>query len=557
MTGCGAPGAPGIIRCLRKNGERDIRIVAVDRNENAGARDLVDAFYTVPSAEKEDFLPAVLDICRRESVQVVIPIVTRELMKFARARAEFEALGAKVSVMEPDKLEIVNNKAHLLDAMRAHGLRTPEYRRVHTVEKLKAAVSALGYPEKALCVKAAVGNGSRGIRMLNANISRFDLFFEQKPNSMFISYEELIRTLSERETMPEMLVMEYLPGTEYSVDFLADHGEPIYTVSRRGLSVVTSNMMSLVVDDNPAVKEICTQVVRSLELDGNFGFDLLYNANDETPYVIEINPRLTAGVVSCAAAGVNLPYLGMKRLLGEPLPELTPHFGTRMSRRYQEAFFDADLTGKGADDMKKVLVLAPHTDDGELGCGGTVARLLEEGCEVHFAVFSTCAESVPAGFPADELKTEFLSAMESYGIPAEQLILFDFQVRHFPAHRQEILEELVRLNRRIVPDLVLAPSLHDVHQDHHTIAEEAIRAFKRTSILGYEEPWNNLTFNNQVYVTLEERHVEKKIAAVERYISQRGRIYASGEYIRALAMSHGVQIGRQYAEVFETERWIL
>ena len=140
MTGCGAPGAPGIIRCLRKNGERDIRIVAVDRNENAGARDLVDAFYTVPSAEKEDFLPAVLDICRRESVQVVIPIVTRELMKFARARAEFEALGAKVSVMEPDKLEIVNNKAHLLDAMRAHGLRTPEYRRVHTVEKLKAEV---------------------------------------------------------------------------------------------------------------------------------------------------------------------------------------------------------------------------------------------------------------------------------------------------------------------------------------------------------------------------------------------------------------------------------
>ena len=172
MTGCGAPGAPGIIRCLRKNGERDIRIVAVDRNENAGARDLVDAFYSVPSAEKEDFLPAVLDICRRESVQIVIPIVTRELMKFARARAEFEALGAKVSVMEPDKLEIVNNKAHLLDAMRAHGLRTPEYRRVHTVEKLKAAVSALGYPEKALCVKAAVGNGSRGIRMLNANISR-------------------------------------------------------------------------------------------------------------------------------------------------------------------------------------------------------------------------------------------------------------------------------------------------------------------------------------------------------------------------------------------------
>ena len=72
MTGCGAPGAPGIIRCLRKNGERNIRIVSVDRNENAGSRDLVDAFYTVPSAEKEDFIPAVLDICRREGVQVAL-----------------------------------------------------------------------------------------------------------------------------------------------------------------------------------------------------------------------------------------------------------------------------------------------------------------------------------------------------------------------------------------------------------------------------------------------------------------------------------------------------
>ncbi len=341
MTGCGAPGAPGIIQCIRRNGECDIRIVAVDRNENAGARDLVDAFYTVPSAEKENFIPAVLDIVRRERVQVVIPIVTRELMKFARARSEFETIGTKLSVMEPDKLEIVNNKAHLLDAMRSHGLRTPNYIRVNTVDELKSACSAMGYPEKALCVKAAVGNGSRGVRFLNANISRFELFFEQKPNSMFISYEELIRTLSERPDMPEMLVMEYLPGTEYSVDFLADHGKVLYSVSRRGLSVVTSNMMSLVVDDNPAVKDLCTQVVETLQLDGNFGFDLLYSDGDREPYVIEINPRLTAGVVSCAAAGVNMPYLGIKRLLGEKLPELQPRLGTRMSRRYQEAFFDA------------------------------------------------------------------------------------------------------------------------------------------------------------------------------------------------------------------------
>lgn len=206
--------------------------------------------------------------------------------------------------------------------------------------------------------------------------------------------------------------------------------------------------------------------------------------------------------------------------------------------------------------MKKVLVLAPHTDDGELGCGGTVARLLEEGNEVYFAVFSTCAESVPTGCPSDVLRKEFLSVMDHYGIPRERVSILDFPVRNFSAHRQEILEELVKLNRAISPDLVLAPSLHDVHQDHHTIAEETIRAFKRTSILGYEEPWNNLKFNNQVYIALEERHLRSKIAAIACYLSQGRRLYTSEEYIRALAVTHGVQVGRPLAEVFETERLI-
>jgi len=159
---------------------------------------------------------------------------------------------------------------------------------------------------------------------------------------MYISYAELINILSEREEIPEMLVMEYLKGTEYSVDILADRGKPLYTVCRRGLSVLTSNMMSLVIDDNRQVSGLCEKVTALLGLDGNFGFDLLYNEDDMEPFVIEINPRLTAGVVSCAAAGVNLPYLGIKRLLGEPLPECEPRCGTRMSRHYEESFFDSE-----------------------------------------------------------------------------------------------------------------------------------------------------------------------------------------------------------------------
>jgi biotin carboxylase len=341
LTGMGAPGAPGVIKCLRKNGEREIRIVGVDMNENAGARSMADAFYIVPAAKDDNFINNVLEICIKEHVEIVMPIVTRELMKFARSRERFESNGIRVNVMAANVLETVNNKAHLLSAMRACGLPTPRFEVVHSLDELIAACAILGYPERAVCVKAAVGNGSRGVRMIDAKVSRYDLFFNSKPNSMYISYDELIRTLSERAELPEMLVMELLPGREYSVDFLADAGKPLYVVSRRGISVVTSNMMALVVDNNREVIELCSATAAALEMDGNFGFDLRYGV-DGRPYVIEVNPRLTGGVVACAAAGVNLPYLGVKHLLSEKLPELEPVYGTRMSRHYEESFFTSD-----------------------------------------------------------------------------------------------------------------------------------------------------------------------------------------------------------------------
>lgn len=342
LTGNGAPGAPGIIKCLRNNGERDIRIIGVDMSEHVGARGLVDKFYKIPAANDDGFIDYILSICGEERVQVVLPIVTRELMKFARNRDVFLKISTKVNVMEPQTLEVVNNKARLLSAMCKLGLHTPDFCVVHSLEELVEACKSLGYPQKPICVKGAVGNGSRGVRILDASISQYDLFFNGKPNSLYISYDELIRTLAERPEIPEMLVMEYLDGTEYSVDMLADNGKKLYAVSRRGLSVVMSNMMSLEVDNNREVLELCRRTAEELRMDGNFGFDLLYSKKDKCPYIIEVNPRLTGGIVACAAAGANLPYLGVKRLLGESLPEIDIKYGTRMSRRYQESFFDSD-----------------------------------------------------------------------------------------------------------------------------------------------------------------------------------------------------------------------
>ncbi len=204
-----------------------------------------------------------------------------------------------------------------------------------------------------------------------------------------------------------------------------------------------------------------------------------------------------------------------------------------------------------------VLVLAPHTDDGEFGCGGTMARLIENGVKVTYAAFSTAAKSVPEGFPKDVLKHEVRAATGLLGIPAADLKVFDFEVRMFPTLRQDILEEMIVLQQELDPDCVLLPALVDLHQDHKTIAEEGLRAFKRTTVMAYEIPWNNLNFSQQAYVRLEDRHVLKKIEALSCYASQGHRNYLREDYIRNVALTRGINIGCEFAEVFEVYRWIL
>ncbi|HEY8846113.1 MAG TPA: PIG-L family deacetylase, partial [Candidatus Limnocylindrales bacterium] len=178
----------------------------------------------------------------------------------------------------------------------------------------------------------------------------------------------------------------------------------------------------------------------------------------------------------------------------------------------------------------RTLVLGAHTDD-EFGCAGLIARLVETGTEVHFACFSACEESVPEGFDPDVLKREVLDAIEVLGIPRERFHLYDFRVRHFPANRQAILEELVVLKRQIEPDLVLLPSSSDIHQDHAVVAAEGIRAFKHATILGYELPMNTISFQHACFVRLEPRHLEIKVRHAAAYVSQQHRPYMSAGFL--------------------------
>jgi len=206
---------------------------------------------------------------------------------------------------------------------------------------------------------------------------------------------------------------------------------------------------------------------------------------------------------------------------------------------------------------QKVLILAPHTDDGEFGCGASIAKFTENSDKVYYAAFSLAEESVPPQYPKNILEEEVKAATKALGIKPANLFLYKYPVRRFDQFRQEILEDLVALNKKINPDLVFIPSLNDLHQDHTTIANEGLRTFKRTSILCYEMPWNNLNFQTQAFIDLDERHINIKIKALECYRSQKSKNYASAHFIKSLAITRGTQIGTTFAEVFEVIRWIL
>ena len=208
---------------------------------------------------------------------------------------------------------------------------------------------------------------------------------------------------------------------------------------------------------------------------------------------------------------------------------------------------------------KNILILSPHTDDAELGAGGTIIKLLKNGNNIRWIVFSSAEESVPEGFDNNSLKNEFHMVTKELNLSPDQFTIHNFKVRYLHEKRQEVLQLLYDERKKYKPDLIIGPSQNDVHQDHQVVSNEMIRAFKNTtSILAYELPWNHFNFNTQYFVRLNEEIIQKKISLLSNYKTQLelNRRYFSDESIKGLARVRGVQSNSNYAEAFELIIWI-
>jgi len=342
VTGCGSPGAYGIVKSLRMNRERRIRILGVDVDPLVANRYFVDEFLIPPKRSTPEFMEYVLDLSRQRDIDLVFPVPTAELEMFAAASPRFESQGQRVVVSSAESLAVANNKAKLYERVTQMGLScAPVYRLASSWDNLVSAAHELGYPGQRICIKLHVSTGARGFRILDLHADRMDLLLNAFPTSAITSLEELAPFLQSASPFPELVVMEYLPGKEYDVDVLASKGRSLSIIPRcnermwYGLSLVSK------ADGDVKLIELSRQIVANVGLSYVVSLSFRRDSKDQ-PKLIEINPRVPGSVMAATMAGVNMPYLAVKLALGENVEIPQVRWGTQMVRYWEEMFLSPD-----------------------------------------------------------------------------------------------------------------------------------------------------------------------------------------------------------------------
>ena len=304
VTASGAPGTASLLRGLRENGERDVRLIGVDMSERSIGRHLCDAFHLVPAGSDPGFADAVLGIVEREGAEVVLPQSSFDLPGLAAARERFPV---PVLVSSPDTVHRSNDKAETYELLQRIGVPTVDFRRVAGARQVEAAALELGYPERPVCFKPVFSSGSRGFRILDPTVDRAHQLLHERPGSVSMRLEEALELLPE-EGGTELLVMELAEGGERTIDGIADGARVVLGHPKTREAMRAGLAMYFVTLEDDALMEIADRIVREVAIEWFFNIQLVGER------VIEINPRISTVVYQ---EDLNLPWLGVKRALGE------------------------------------------------------------------------------------------------------------------------------------------------------------------------------------------------------------------------------------------------
>jgi carbamoyl-phosphate synthase large subunit len=305
VTASGAPGTAALLRALRENGEREVRLVGTDMSERSVGRHLCDAFHLVPEGTSRDFPDAIRQVAEQEQADAILPQSSFDLEGLAGAVDLFEGIAVLVSPLEAIRRS--NDKAETYSLLHRLGLPAPAFRRVRGAREVDAAARELGYPDRPVCFKPVFSSGSRGFRVLDPTVDRAHQLLHERPGSVAMRLEEVLELLPE-EGGTELLVMELATGGERTIDGVANGREVVLGHPKTREAMRAGLAMYFVTLDDPALMELANTIVAELRIEHFFNIQLVGDS------VIEINPRISTIVYQ---EDLNLPYLGVKRALGE------------------------------------------------------------------------------------------------------------------------------------------------------------------------------------------------------------------------------------------------
>ncbi len=304
VSASGAPGTAALLRGLRENGERAVRLVGTDMSERSIGRHLCDAFHLVPAGSDPGFADAILDVVERERVDAVLPQSSFDLEGLAEHRDRF---AVPVLVSRPDTIHRSNDKAETYELLHRLGVPAPEFRRVNGAAAVAEAARTLGYPDRPVCFKPVFSSGSRGFRILDPTVDRAHQLLHERPGSVAMRLEEAVELLP-AEGGPDLLVMELATGGERTIDGFAERGRIVLGHAKTREAMRAGLAMYFVTLEDDALMEVADRIVAELEIEHFFNIQLVGE------HVIEINPRISTIVYQ---DDLNIPYLGVKRAIGE------------------------------------------------------------------------------------------------------------------------------------------------------------------------------------------------------------------------------------------------
>jgi carbamoylphosphate synthase large subunit len=328
LSASGAPGSARLIRALHENGERTVRIVGTDMSDRAIGKHLCDAFHVVPPGSSPDYPDAILELVESEGVDLVLPQSSFDLEALSATRERFPV---PVLVSSPQTVHRSNDKAESYALLQRIGVPTVEYRRVAGARQVEAAARELGYPERPVCFKPVFSSGSRGFRILDPTVDRAHQLLHERPGSVAMRLEEALELLPE-EGGTELLVMELATGGERTIDGIADGTRVVLGHPKTREAMRAGLAMYFVTLAEDGLMEMADTIVRELQIEWFFNIQLVGE------HVIEVNPRISTVVYQ---EDLNLPWLGVKRALGEISDEELATMRTRVRPgRRALRFFD-------------------------------------------------------------------------------------------------------------------------------------------------------------------------------------------------------------------------